>query len=207
MGSSRFFRTIVSLFAIAVAAVIGVGIFTLTQSDDSLRGATGAPPRDVSNVRMTDVNGSEISFTPTKGNVTLAYFGYTSCPDVCPTTLSDIRTAMSTLGTKSNRVKVDMVTIDPTRDSGPVLHDYLGRFFPEGTGIALRTDDETKLHQVATSFGASYQVTPATKAGDQPDVLHSSWLYAVDDTGHIVAQWSFGTPSKDIAHDLKVLLA
>lgn len=207
MATSRLFRAVLTLFAVAMAAVIGVGIFALTRSDDSLRGATGAPPRDVSTVRITDVNGSETSFTPTKGNVTLAYFGYTSCPDVCPTTLSDVRTAMSTLGAKSNRVKVDMVTIDPARDSGPVLHDYLGRFFPDGAGIALRTDDQAKLQQVATAFGASYKVTPAADAGAQPDVLHSSWLYAVDDTGHIVAQWSFGTPSKDIAHDLKVLLA
>jgi protein SCO1/2 len=204
MVSSRSFRVLLTLFVVAIGAVLGIGLFALSRPDASLRGPSSVPPRDVSTVRLTDVDGKEVSFTPPSGNVALAYFGFTHCPDICPTTLSDVRAALSSIGSRSSRVQVDMVTIDPDRDSAPVLRDYLGSFFDKRTGVALRTDDQARLQQVAAAFGASFEV--ASTSG-QPDISHTSWLYAVDDTGHIAAQWSFGTPSKDIAHDLNVLLS
>jgi protein SCO1/2 len=207
MTSSRAFRALLVLFAIAVGVTAGIGIFAANTSDDTLRGMAANPPRDVSSARLTNGAGQEVDFIPSSGGINLTFFGFTHCPDVCPTTLSDVRAALSDLGSKSDRVTVSMVTVDPQRDSAPVLSDYVGQFFDRNKASGLRTDDAQRLGDVAKTFGASYEVRPAASAGAQPVVEHTAWLYAVDDTGHIAAQWSWGTPPSDIEHDLRVLLS
>ena len=173
MPASRSFRALLTLFVVATGAVLGIGLFALSQSDNSLRGASAVPPRDVSKAWLTAVDGRDVSFTPASGNITLVYFGFTYCPDICPTTLSDVRTALSSIGGKSAQVKVNMVSIDPARDTAPVLRDYLARFFDAETAVALRTDDQTRLREIASTFGASYEITPASTPDGQPDVSHT----------------------------------
>jgi protein SCO1/2 len=207
MTSSRGFRALLVLFAVAIGAVIGIGAFAMSSTDETLRGVAADPPRDVSTARLTDVDGQEVDFTPAAGEVNLTFFGFTHCPDICPTTLSDVRTALSNLGSKADRVKVSMVSVDPERDTAAALGDYVGRFFDKDTGSGVRTDDAQRLTDVAKTFGASYEVKPPAASGGDPEVVHTAWLYAVDDTGHIAAQWSFGTPPKDIEHDLRILLS
>lgn len=209
MAFSRTFRIALACFGIALIGVLTSGLLLFSSPhNDALRGSASVPPRDVSGVRITDVNNQETSFTPKSNGITLTFFGFTHCPDVCPTTLSDIRTALGDIGkTKADRVTVAMVSIDPVRDTGPVLHNYLHQFFDDRTGLALRTDDPAHLQQVASAFGASYNVTPSATPGGEPEVSHTAWLYAVDSTGHIRDQWSFGAPAKDLAHDLGVLLS
>jgi protein SCO1/2 len=207
MKSSPAFRALLILFAVALGSVLGIGLFAMNSSDKSLRGAASDPPRDVSELHMTDVDGRDERFVPPPGNVMLTFFGFTHCPDVCPTTMSDIRTAINAMGAKGSRVKMSMVSVDPARDSAPVLGSYVAQFFDKNAGSGFRTDDQAHLQQVARAFGASYEVHPPAAAGDEPEVMHTAWLYAVDDTGHIRAQWSFGTPTADIVHDLKILLS
>lgn len=209
MTSVRVLRVLVPLFVLAIGAVIGIGLFAVSSpDDDKLRGTTGSPPRDVSTLRMPNADGQETGFTPRDGELTLAFFGFTHCPDICPTTLSDTRAALKSIGSeKADRVKVAMISIDPARDSAPVLASYVQQFFDKDSSLALRTDDQQRLQEVTKAFGAAYEIKPAAKAGGEPEVVHSPWLYAVDDTGRIHTQWSFGTPSADIAHDLRILLS
>jgi protein SCO1/2 len=206
MTSSRAFRALLVLFVVSVGAVIGIGFFALGSSDDELRGSHAEPPRSVESFRLSDTSGQETGFAAAPNGITLTFFGFTHCPDVCPTTLSDVRTALQSVDSNADRVKVAMVTIDPARDSAEVLNQYVGQFFDAGSGIGLRTDDQQRLREVARGFGAAYDVKPAAIPGGEPEVEHSAWLYAVDDTGHIQAQWAFGTPAADIAHDLRILL-
>ena len=207
MVNSRSFRFLLTLFGAALVIVVTLGVYTLFfMPDTELRGSRSVPPRDVSSVRMTDVENKEVSFTPAAGNLTLTFFGFTHCPDVCPTTLSDVRTALNEIGTsKAERVKVAMVSVDPARDTPAALTEYMTKFFQAQKAIPVRTDDQNLLTAGANAFGALYKVTPAE--GVVEDVSHTSWLYAVDDTGRIATQWQFGTPASDIAHDLKILLA
>jgi protein SCO1 len=135
----------------------------------------------------------------------LVYFGYTHCPDVCPTTLAAVKRALARLdGPRADRVSVFMVTVDPERDTLPLLQEYLN-FFAEGwTPVVL--NDPVDLRSVADLFGADYGVT---KKGSEIEVSHTGSLYAVDSAGQIVVQWPFD-PSADadkpILHDLKILL-
>lgn len=171
---------------------------------DALSGVVVTPTPDVSSLTLPEATASATAF-PFRADadgVLLVYFGYTACPDVCPTTLSDLKVALRRLGGPADRVDVAMATIDPRRDTADVISRYLHSFFPDAT--ALRTDDDAALRAVTDAFGASYLTEYPTQG--EPKVSHSAYLYVVDDAGRVVLSWPFGTTSDDIAHDLGVLL-
>ena len=133
----------------------------------------------------------------------LVYFGYTSCPDVCPTTLSDLKVALGDLtGAERDRVRVAMVTIDPARDLGEVLTHYVQTFVPGAH--ALRTEDAALLERVADRFGASYSVERGESGAIE--VSHTAFVYAVDDAGLLRLQWPFGTRADALTRDVESLL-
>lgn len=133
------------------------------------------------------------------GKLLTIYFGYTNCPDICPTTLQDLTVALRRLDDAS-RVEVAMVTVDPDRDLA-VLDGYVKSFIP--TAIALGTTDETELAAAAQPFGASYLVESMST---DIEVAHSTSLYVVDDQGTLLLTWPFGVRSSDISADLNDLL-
>ncbi|MET0911158.1 MAG: SCO family protein [Ilumatobacteraceae bacterium] len=169
-----------------------------------LVGLTRDPAPQVDAVALPDVSrdGEPFEFRADDGGLLVVYFGYTNCPDVCPTTMADLRTALKDIGDDAERVDVAMVTIDPARDT-PVLADYVQSFVPDAHAVA--TDDQAALQSVAAPFGVSYEVH--TDATGEIEVGHTSALFAVDDTGHLVITWTFPTPADDLAGDLRQLLA
>jgi len=160
------------------------------------------PAPNVGDFSLPDIaaGGREQPFRAEPGGLLVVYFGYTNCPDVCPTTLADLRAALDRID-GAERVDPAMVTVDPDRDTA-VLADYVVGFFDRGH--ALATDDPGRLAQVAAPFGVTYEVTE----GDDGDVSvsHTPWLYAVDDEGVLVMTWPFGTKVDDLAADLEMLL-
>jgi protein SCO1/2 len=170
------------------------------------------PPEqsDVSGARLPAYGGGASGqvrpLKPTKGKLMLVYFGYLSCPDVCPTTMSSLSAAVRTLP-KSQREELEfgMVTADPKRDSGEDILRYLGHFFPGLAIRAYRTTDVKQLEQVETKFGAASEIDPH-KPGAAYSVSHTAFLYAVDRKGEMLVMWPFGALSDDIAADLKKLL-
>lgn len=144
----------------------------------------------------------EFHFTADRDGVLVVYFGYTSCPDVCPTTMADLRRALEELGGRADSVDVAMATVDPGRDTDEVLTDYV-RSFVAG-GRALRTTDDDALRAAADAFGADYTVTTADDG--TVEVEHTGFLYAVDDQGLLRLTWPFGTEWQTIEGDLRWLL-
>ena len=150
--------------------------------------------------------GKTVTADDFRGKVTLLYFGYTFCPDVCPTTLANLTTALNKLGSKADDVRVLFVTVDPTRDTLPVLKQYAEAFAPEIVGLR-GTDDQ--LAALAKRYRVAYSVTP--ESGDQPyTVSHSSAVYVFDQTGKIrllVSSLATATPDIDgTAADLERLV-
>lgn len=135
-------------------------------------------------------------------HILIAYFGYTSCPDVCPTTLSYLKKALKNIGDDASRVEVAMTTIDPTRDTDDVLPAYVQSFV--AGAHALRTEDDAALRAVADAFGVSYSVE--TAADGEIEVAHSGNLYAVDSNGKVMLTWPFGVSADDLQADLAALL-
>jgi protein SCO1/2 len=170
-----------------------------------LTGLQRQSPPDVSSVTFADARtGQPFTSTPAAGELSLVYFGYTSCPDVCPTTLSDLRRALRQLGDDASRVELTFVTVDPGRDTATVLDGYVGSFVTRYHTV--RIDDPAALARAEEPFGARSSTGPPRADGTY-DVTHTAGMYVVDDTGHIVLEWPFGTPSDAAATDLEILLA
>jgi protein SCO1/2 len=187
-------------------ALAGCGSSTATPEPSTLSGIVRDPAPAVDGATLPDVshNGAPFQFRATSHGLLLVYFGYTLCPDVCPTTMSDLRIALGSLPEALRRtVQLAMITVDPRRDTSAVLTHYVHAFFPRG--VALRTTDPTLLAQVAKTFGAAYRVTRTKDGGF--DVMHTAFVYAVDDMGRLRVQWSFGTRPATYRKDIRLLLA
>lgn len=169
-----------------------------------LAGFVREPAPDVADHSLPDVTagGDDYQFVASEDGLLVVYFGYTHCPDVCPTTMSDIRSAVAELGDDGDRVDVAMATIDPNRDTPDVITDYVQAFFEDGH--ALRTEDDDRLSAVAGAFGAAYQVEELEDG--TIEVLHTGHAYVVDDQGVLRVSWPFGTTQEDMASDLGLLL-
>lgn len=146
--------------------------------------------------------GAPFAMQAPEGGLLIVYFGYTSCPDVCPTTLAEVRSALEDLGDDAGRVEVAMVTVDPARDSDEIVAGYVHSFVPGSH--ALRTEDDSMLSEVADAFGAYYEVTVGSDGG--VEVVHTGHLYAVDDRGRLRVTWPFGVDGAALAADLEILL-
>lgn len=200
-GSRTPARLAVGLVAMVALAAAGCG----GGDGDELRGRSTEPAPQLPSVSLPDASrdGTEFTIRAESGQLLLVYFGYTHCPDVCPTTLADVAAALRDLDDdEAARVGLAMVTIDPDRDDGEILTGYVGSFVPGAH--ALVTTDQERLRTAADAFGVTYAVE--LTADGSIDVTHTSSVYAVDDDGRIPVLWPFGTPAEDMADDLRVLL-
>jgi len=188
--------------------LVGAALTLAGCGDDSLprelAGYRREPAPMVGDLTLPDLteSGADFALRADPGELLLVYFGYTNCPDFCPTTLSDLRLATRRMDAEdAGRIEVAMVTVDPDRDI-PILPDYITSFFEHGH--ALATEDASRLAQVAGPFGVSYGVS---KTGDGAiEVAHSTALYVVDDVGELLLTWQFGVSIDDLAADLTHLL-
>lgn len=172
-----------------------------------LAGMVRSPALAVGDVELPDAaaGGEPAAMRAAEGDLLLVYFGYTFCPDICPTTMSDISVALNELPDDlSDRVEIAMVTVDPDRDTDEVLTAYLGHFFDRSR--ALRADDPTLVDAAADAFGVRYEVEDHAAGDLEYEVSHSAVTYVVDDTGSVVVEWPFGLDSLDMAADLQKLL-
>jgi protein SCO1 len=164
-----------------------------------------SPPLAFAMTRASD--GKKVTEADYRGRIVLLYFGYTYCPDVCPTTLSNVADILRRLGPDAKRVRLLFVTVDPDRDTLPVLAAYARNFGPEFEGLRGTPD---QIAALARRYRVVYSVTPTSK--DHPyEVTHSSAIYVFDGSGAarlLVPSLASTTP--DIAGttaDLKRLVA
>lgn len=152
---------------------------------------------------LTDHTGQPRRLADFKGKVVVIFFGYTQCPDVCPTTLTGMAEAMKLLGSDAARVQVLFVTVDPERDTQQLLAAYVPQFYP--TFIGLYADPATTA-ATAQAFKIFYQ----KQAGSTPNsytVDHSANSYIYDPQGHLRLYVKHAEMPANIAADIKLLLA
>ena len=189
-------------------AAAGMALLLAACSSDkapaSLSGLQLTPPPAVGALSLPDASngGDDFTFKASPGKFLIVYFGYTQCPDVCPTTLAEVKKALVKAGPDvAANTEMAMITVDPDRDSDELLTSYVQSFI-DGAH-SLRTDDDTRLKAVAKGFGTSYSVT--TNAKGDIEVVHDGKLYVVDPNGDVVLEWLFGIKSSAIATDLQIL--
>lgn len=142
------------------------------------------------------------TFTAQPGELLVVYFGYTNCPDLCPTTMTALKQAKARLDPdEAAKIDLAMVTVDPERDTGEILSQYLSSF--SDRYHALRTDDPDELRAAEDAFLASSSVT--TRPDGAVEVGHTAVTYVVDDRGVVVVEWPFGVTPEIMANDLAYL--
>ena len=189
------------LVAIVVAAVATLGACGADQPRE-LVGYQRDPAPQVGDLTLPDTTagGADFALRAEPGHLLALYFGYTNCPDFCPTTLSNLRLAVAQLD-EPDRVDVAMVSVDPDHDAEG-LADYITGFFDRGHG--LLTSDPDRLARVAAPLGVQYEV----EIDPSGEVLvgHTTGLYLIDDQGTLLLTWQFGVPIDDLAADIEALL-
>lgn len=174
------------------------------------KGYRPEPKREVGELTLIDHATSEagvpFALKAQPGELLLVYFGYLSCPDICPLTMADTSAALEVLGDDASRVAVAFATVDLERDTGTDIVEYMTHFFPADQIHALRAADELQLNGVTYEFGAQWSIEPH-EPGDFYGVAHSGSTYAVDDQGRVVWAWPFGTTGEELAPGIRSLLA
>lgn len=151
---------------------------------------------------LTNDSGEKVNASNYRGKVVLLYFGYTHCTDVCPDTLAKLAGAIDNLGTEGADVRVLFVTVDPARDTIPVLHRYVREFGPEFVGLRGSND---ALLALAKRYRVVYTRAKANAHGNY-DVSHSSGVFIFDGSGKARLLATNADTAADISHDLRLLL-
>lgn len=159
-------------------------------------------PTTAPDLTLTDQSGQPASLSDFRGKLVLLYFGYTFCPDVCPTTLGTVNQALGLLGAKADDVQLVMISVDPERDTPPVLASYLANFNPTFVGL---TGTPEEIASAATPFGVFYEKHEGSAATGYL-VDHTASLMVLDRDGRMRLVLPFGTSAEDIASDLRQLL-
>jgi protein SCO1/2 len=154
-------------------------------------------------LELTDPSGKRRTLAEFKGKVVVVFFGFTHCPDVCPTTLVELSAVKKQLGADGERVQVVFVTVDPERDTPELLKAYVENF--DKGFVALRgTPEETRA--VAKHFKVFYNKVPG-KTETSYTVDHTAGSYVFDTAGRIRLFTRHGSGTEALAHDLRILLA
>ncbi|MCD6026194.1 MAG: photosynthetic protein synthase [Solimicrobium sp.] len=151
---------------------------------------------------LPDFNGKMRRLADFQGKVVLMFFGYTQCPDVCPTTMAELSTVMRELGTLSDQVQVIFVSLDPEHDTREMLAQYVPAFDQRFLGL-VGSHQETQ--KIAKDFKIFYEKVPGKNPGSYT-LDHSSGSYVFDKNGRVRLFIRFNQGPEPIVHDLKLLL-
>ena len=152
---------------------------------------------------LVDPDGKVRTLGDFKGKVVVMFFGYTQCPDICPTTLTEMQQVMTLLGPQSDKVQVLFVTVDPERDTAEILKQYVPAF--DSRFLGLRPADEAALEKVTKDFKIYYKKVPGANLGSYT-MDHTAGSYAFDPDGRLRLYIKHAQGPETLAHDLKELL-
>lgn len=151
------------------------------------------------NFAMTDDTGKPVSDRSWPGKFLLVYFGYTHCPDICPTSLATVAGAMKDLGRRADEVKPLFITVDPSRDTPAVLKSYLALFSPRITGL---TGTPAQLAEAAQNYGAQFKKIAAEPGEADYSMAHTASLYLLYPSGALAKVIPYGETAKQLAAEI-----
>lgn len=188
------------VIAIAFAASLVVGLLIMFWAMGGVSkvaqpAAIGGP------FQLTDQNGKAVTDKSLKGKPTLIFFGYTHCPDVCPTSLFEISEVLRVMGRDADKVNAIFISVDPERDTQAAMKDYLSSFDPHLQGLS---GDPAETAKVITSYRVYAKKIP-TKDGDYT-MDHTALIYLMDREGRFVSPFNLKRTPEEAAADLKKYL-
>jgi protein SCO1/2 len=200
-GRSPRFLLIAAM--LAGLAILGTGGFLVLALRDNPQGVAGMALASAIGgpFRLTDQNGKTVTDADLNGKWSLVYFGYTHCPDACPTALNDIAIALDQLGPKRDAVRPVFITVDPERDTATALKEYVTAF---DAPILALTGTPEEVAQAAKGYRVYFAKHPETSGGYSMD--HSSIIYVMDPQGRFTASFTHESTPEQISERLKKLL-
>jgi protein SCO1 len=172
----------------------------ISKAEQEVQQGTGIVPRYL----LMDYQGRAVTDEDFPGSYQLISFGYTSCPDVCPTTLSKMSLIMDKLGKQADRLLPLFITLDPERDTPEVLHHYTAFFNPRIIGLSGSPE---LVRRAADNFRVRYEKhLEMGAAPNKYSVDHSVWMYLLGPDGNFLAKFSYGMPYGEVTERIRVLM-
>jgi protein SCO1/2 len=187
--------------ALLAASLLAATVAAQAEPAPSLFAGTFDPPRAAPDFPLQGSDGQALSLERFRGKVVLLQFGFTSCPDVCPSTLATLAQVRRALGEQASDVQVVFITVDPERDDAERLRRYVTGFDPSFLG---GTGTEDALAAVRKAYGVAAQ---RTGSGDTAQYGHSSFVTLIDRRGLLRAIMPFGYKPEAYIHDVRALLS
>jgi protein SCO1 len=194
--TARTSQILLILSAFVTGLVIFTGVFLYATGNFGSGGQSAAAIGG--SFKLVDQNGTQITEADIKGRPFLVFFGYTHCPDVCPTTLFDVSEVLRALGKDADRTGALFITIDPERDTPAVMKDYLSSFDPHLRGA---TGDRAAVDAAEKAYRVYAKKVPAENGDYNMD--HTALVYLMDKQGRFVAPFSLKRRPEDAAADLR----
>lgn len=192
----------VGILSLAVIAMT-ILLFMLFAKPPGFKGTSYNEPYPTApQIELTKPNGETFRLSDQKGKIVLLFFGYTSCPDVCPTTLAELKQVMDGMENKAERVQVVFVSVDPERDTSEKIQQYVEHFDPAFVGLSGSKDE---LKTIWDNYGVFREEVESDSALGYI-VNHTARTYLVDADGNLRLSYGFQTPVEDIVSDLNTLL-
>jgi len=207
-------RLLWALLAVIILALVAVGGFSLFEARRDAQasraaialdgpslsgmGSLVANPHPLTDFTLTDGNGQPLALSALRGKPTLLFFGFTRCPDFCPTTLAEFKGAKRALGADADKLQVVFVSVDPDRDTNAAIKGYLAAFDPSFVG--LRGDDAT-LGRIASDYDLTYRKVTLPSGGYTVD--HTATAFLIDAQGQLRVVYPYGTPASAFAKDVR----
>lgn len=186
---------------VTAVAMLLTAMCALAASSPTLKAGVFEPPRAAPELSLEASGGGKLSLANYRGKVVLLGFGFTSCPEVCPTTLATLAQARKRLGEQGDQLQVIYVTVDPERDTAEQMRAYLRGFDPSFIG---GTGAPAQLAAVRKDYGV---MAERKKLGDSYTVAHSSSVYLIDRNGLLRGMMPYGRLPDDYVHDVRALLS
>jgi protein SCO1/2 len=189
-----------SSLAIVLAATLLTFFFT---KPASFRGtAYNEPYPRAPEFKLTDSKGKSFQLSDQSGKIVLIFFGYTSCTDVCPTTMAELNAALKAIPEKADSVKVVFITVDPDRDTPKIVQEYVARFNPSFIWLS---GSQAELEKIWKDYGVFREIVKGNSAMGYV-VNHTARVTLIDADGKLRLSYGSGAPVEDIVNDLKLLL-
>lgn len=196
---SRWFLPVSGL----VIGLVAILLISLALRPHNFAGTILQSPEPAYNFTLNGPDQATVSLSDFRGKVVLLFFGYTHCPDVCPTTLHEESKVLDLLGRQAEKVQPIFISVDPERDSPQRLKAYLNNLDGRIIGI---TGDLKVINEITTQYGVFFQKRIISADGNYL-VDHTATTFLVDQNGYLRVIYAYAAPARGIAEDVKYILA
>lgn len=197
-------RAALRTFGLAGAAALAAGLLVACSEDKPRFSAIDLTGADYAkDFSLSDPQGRTRTLADFRGKVVAIFFGYTHCPDFCPTTMAELAQVKQSLGADGQRLQAIFVTVDPERDTAENLKNYVTAFDP--SFVALRPDTEQQLAAMAKDFKVYYKRVEGKSPGSYT-MDHSAGMYLYDPQGRLRLYTRYGADPQALASDIRLLL-